>query len=438
MSNSKNFKIYLVSIQYPPNITGGGGVIVRELSRELVKNNKNVTVLCFGLKDKKDEILTLSDKDGIFKVPVKRFFSDDSNLIKNPYQGSKEDEFKRFEEFIEKIFRFLKNKKGLIHLHGHYLVPFLAKKLKMEGNMAPIITSYHALESIALEKKNIKNIYAINYIREKERESLKYCDLAIVNSKKVKYQLNLMYPEEFNQNKVAILPNPVNNELIYFKKTSKKEKLQNRKKYNLKEDSNLIFSIGRIDKIKGYDILIESLYHVGKMTEKNISLVIAGFLEDKNIEYYNILNELAFKIKDRYSNIEIIFIPNISNEEKIKFLDDCICFITAAILEPFGITTLESWIREKPVITSETEGSKDLFNIKKNEKPMFLIRDKGLIVSNQNDKRENFAKAIIYLLNNIEESLRMGKYGKEFVLKNYTWKSIVKKYIEKYDSLINN
>ena len=436
MDLSKNPKIYLVSIQYPPNITGGGGVIVRELSRELVKNNQDVTVLCFGLNDEEDEIITLSDNDGNYNVQVKRFFAKDSSLLKNPYEGTKKEEFERFEQFINNVFDYLKNKDGLVHLHGHYLVPFLGKKLKLEGRKNPVVVTYHALESIALEAKKIENTYALDYIRKKEKESLKFCDIAIVNSKKVKNQLKEMYPEEFEDTKVIILPNPVNNKLIDFEKSNKREKIENRKKFKVNENSYLIFSVGRIDKIKGYDILIESLGLVAEQTEQEISLVIAGFLEEKNKKYFKKLKEIAEELKNKFSNIETIFIPNISNEEKIKFLDDCICFVTAAILEPFGITTLESWIRSKPVITSETEGSKYLFNIQNSNFPPFLKKDKGIIVSYNANRKENLAKAIIYLLNNLEEGERMGKIGKNFVIKNYTWKSIVKKYLEKYQSIL--
>ena len=436
MSVLKNSKIFLVSIQYPPNITGGGGVIVRELSRELVKNNQDIMVLCFGLNNKEEENLVLSDNDGDFHIQVKRFFADDSKLLKNPYEGTKKDEFERFEQFIEKVFNYLRDKKGIVHLHGHYLVPYLGKKLKLEGQKNPVIISYHALESIALEAKAIENQFALNYIKEKEKLSLKFCDIAIVNSNKVKNQLRTMYPEEFDDNKVKILQNPVNNELIHYKETTKQEKIENRKKFKVNGKSHLIFSVGRIDKIKGYDILIKSLQDVAKQTNHEISLVIAGFLEEKHQKYFNHLNKIAKDLKKQNPKIDTIFIPNISNEEKIRFLDDAICFVSAAILEPFGITTLESWIRRKPVITSETEGSKDLFSIENEINPPFLRKDKGIIVANKPNRRKNLAKAIIYLLNNLEESKQMGKIGQQFVINNYTWKSVVKLYLEQYQSII--
>ncbi|MHA1784069.1 MAG: glycosyltransferase family 4 protein [Candidatus Helarchaeota archaeon] len=435
MNDSSENKIYLVSIQYPPNITGGGGVIVRELSRELVKTGNDVEVLCFGLKDKKKEMIILSDSDGDFKIPVIRFFADDSRKLKNPYEGSKEDEFKRFEQFTKKVFSYLKDKEGLIHLHGHYIIPFLAKKIKTEGKKNPTIISYHALESIALEAKEIQDETAFKYIRKKEEESLKFCDLAIVNSKRVKNQLKELFPKQFRDEKVVVIPNPVNNELIFKKESTPQEKFKNREKFGIPANSHILFSIGRIDKIKGYDILIDALKYIGEEISAEISLIIAGFLEKKNEEYFGELEKAAKKINLKHPNIKIIFIPNISNEEKIIFLDDCISFISAAILEPFGITSLESWIRGKPVITSETEGSKDLFNINKSINPPFEIKNKGLIVSYQGKKSKNLAQALTYLLTNLEAARKMGKEGKKFVLNNFTWKKIVGIYKKYYQSI---
>ncbi len=436
MKDSKNMKVYLVSIQYPPNITGGGGVIVRELSRELQKKGDDVTVLCFGLKDKKEEEILLSDNDGDFKIKTIRFFANDSEKLKNPYEGSKQDEFNRFEEFSDKVFHYLIDKEGIIHLHGHYLIPLLAKRIKEEGNKNPTVISYHALESIALEAKHIENEHAFKYIREREKQSLASCDLAIVNSKNVKNQLKEMFPEEFNEKKVVIISNPVNNELVYLKPTSNKAKLEIRKKYNIQEDASLLFSVGRIDKIKGYDILVDSIETVAKNYSKNIALVIAGYLEDKNKGFYNIINEKAKKIMKKYNNINIIIIPNIPNDDKNVLLDDSLFFVGAAILEPFGITALESWIRGKPVISSETEGSKDLFNIEKEVKPPFILKNKGLVVSYEDKPEENVGSAISYLMNNKEKVKEMGKKGKEFVIEKYTWKGIVKTYREYYKSLM--
>ena len=430
-------KVYLVSIQYVPNITGGGGVVVKELSRELVEAGDDVTVLTISLKDKAEETVDLIDDTGTSTVKVKRFFVSDSEKISDPYVGTKRDEFGRFEELTKQIFEFLKDKEGVIHLHGHYIIPALAKSIKEKGKKNPTLISFHALESVALEAKNIKDDYALNYIKEREEIGLKYCDYAIVNSEKVENQLKNMYPSSFSDEKVKVIPNYVSNELIHTKKISDEELLQIRRKYGLKEDSKLFFHVGRIDKIKGIEYLIESMEIVSPKFESNITIVVAGFLEEKQREYFNSISNLAKKIMNKYPNIEIKFIPNMDARDKIYFFDVCTSFITPAILEPFGLTTLEAWARGKTVIRSDNEGSRYLFDIEGNVAIPFEKKDQGIIVNFDTNRKENLAEAILWLLNNPEEAKKMGESGKKAVYEKYSWKNTIKTYRNLYQSVKN-
>ncbi len=430
-------KVYLVSIQYIPNITGGGGVVVKELSRELVKAGDDVTVISLGLKDKSEEIIDINDATGVYKVNVKRFFVSDSKKISNPYEGTKEDEFRRFEEFTEKVFEYLKDKKGVIHLHGHYLVPALAKRFKEKGLRNPILVTFSALESVALEKKEIKNDYAINYIKQREEIGLKYCDHAIVNSYKVKNQLKQMYPSSFSEEKIIVIPNYVSNELIYMNTFCDDDRKETMKKYDLIGNSKIIYHLGRIDKIKGIEYLIEAIKIAALKISKNVSVVIAGFLEEKQKPYFNHISSLAKKVMTQYGNIQIKFIPNIILEDKICFLDFCYMFVTPALLEPFGITTLEAWARSKPVIRSDNEGSHFLFNMDDGVVPPFEKKDKGIVVNFDSDRAKNLAAAILYLLEHPEEAKKMGEIGRKAVIEKYSWRKTISIYRRLFQSALS-
>ncbi|MFX0137477.1 MAG: glycosyltransferase family 4 protein, partial [Candidatus Hodarchaeota archaeon] len=299
------------------------------------------------------------------------------------------------------------------------------------------IISFHALESVALEAKKIKDDYALNYIKEREEIGLKYCDYAIVNSEKVEAQLRDMYPSSFSDEKVKVIPNYVSNELIHTKKISYKELLQIRRKYGLKEDSKLIFHVGRIDKIKGIEYLIEAMEIVSPKFESNITIVVAGFLEEKQKKYFDSISNLAKKVMKKYPNIEIKFIPNMDANDKIYFFDDCEFFLTPAILEPFGLTTLEAWARGKTVIRSDNEGSRYLFDIEGKVATPFEKKDKGIIVNFESNRKENLAEAIIWLLTNPEEAKKMGQLGKKAVYEKYSWKNTIKVYRDLYQSVKN-
>ena len=430
-------KIFLVSIQYIPHITGGGGIVVRDLSLELIKAGDDVTVISFGLKnDKKEENVEIEDGTGKYQVKVKRFFTSDANNITDPYQGTKKEEFKRFNEFTELVFKYLQDKDGIIHLHGHYEIPALAKPIKVKGRKNPCIITYSALESVALESKRIQDDYALNYIKEKEEIGLKYCDIAIVNSEKVKAQLKSMYPKSFSEKKVAVLSNYVSNEHIYYKKFEKEDLLHVRRKYGINETSHLIYHIGRFDKIKGIEYLIQAMEIIASEFTEKISVLIVGFLEEKQKEYFDYLYKMAQDATSKNPNLEIIFHPSsIEINDRLSLLDTCSFFVTPAILEPFGLTTLESWSRGKAVIRSDNEGSRFLFKIRKEIPIPYLKKPEGLIVNFESNRAENLSKAIYYLLKNPNITLKMGELGRKTVLENYSWKKPIKIYRKMYQRI---
>ena len=352
-------KVYLVSIQYIPHITGGGGVVVKDLSVELAKAGDKVTVLCLGLKDKEDETIVIEDGSGTHLIKIKRFYTFDSPRILNPYEGTKEDEFRRFEEFTDKVFEYLKDKEGIIHLHGHYAIPALAKRIKENGLKNPTIISFSALESTAFETMEKNNDYILNYIKEREEIGLKYCDYAIVNSEKVRAQLKDKYSNSFYEKKVLTLPNYVSNEHIYIRPYCSEDLINIRRKYKINDSNPLIYHIGRFDKIKGIEYLIKSMEIVGTQINFNISVFIVGFLEDKQKVYFNSLSNLANQVMDICPNVEIkLHSGQIQVKDRLCLFDSCSFFVTPAIIEPFGLTTLEAWARGKAVIRSDNEGSR--------------------------------------------------------------------------------
>jgi len=123
-------RICVVSVQWIPIITGGGGVSVVNLVREISKNH-DVIVYCFGLGDLlEEEIIALEGS----RVKVRRFFTRDSRQISNPFEGSKRDEIARLKEFADHVVRALDcTYFDVIHLHGHFVVPSIARRLRRVG-----------------------------------------------------------------------------------------------------------------------------------------------------------------------------------------------------------------------------------------------------------------------------------------------------------------
>ena len=112
-------KIIIVGAQYIGSITGGGGIHVAELTRELAKLKHDVLVLSMGLQNSPaleeinlDDPYNSDENLRTGKVKVKRFFPPDAKNIFSPFAGSKEEEINRLEYFKQQVLKYLLEHNG--------------------------------------------------------------------------------------------------------------------------------------------------------------------------------------------------------------------------------------------------------------------------------------------------------------------------------------
>ncbi len=176
------------------------------------------------------------------------------------------------------------------------------------------------------------------------------------------------------------------------------EKIKN--KYNL-EDKKMLFSIGRLTKRKGVDMVIKIWGDILKEIP-NAHYFIAGAGEDEKY-----LKELAKNKKN------IHFLGKISEKEKWAFLNLCDVFIMPSRningdYEGFGIVYLEANLCTRPVIAGNSGGVSDA--VKNNYN--------GLLVNPQS--KEDIKKAILKLLKDEKLARKLGEIGKKMVLKKFS------------------
>ncbi len=190
---------------------------------------------------------------------------------------------------------------------------------------------------------------------------------------------------------------------------SKKDLLK--EKYNLK-NKIVLFSIGRLVKRKGFDKVIAAMPKVLKQVQ-NLVYAIAGDGPDKNY-----LEKLAKDKKD------IIFLGKITDEEKWVWLNLCDIFIMPSRqikedFEGFGIVYLEANLCSKPVIAGDSGGVRDAVKNGIN----------GLLVNSENI--EEITEAVIKLAKDKNLREKLGRQGKERVIKEFNWEKQTKKIISK-------
>ena len=109
--------------------------------------------------------------------------------------------------------------------------------------------------------------------------------------------------------------------------------------------SDIIFSMGRLHKIKGYDNLIKSFALLLK-EKPNSKLLIAGSGDTYKYELISLIKKL------RLEN-SVFLVGQLNDEEKKEVLSSCSVFALASHVESFGMVVLESLASGTPVVVSD-------------------------------------------------------------------------------------
>ena len=109
--------------------------------------------------------------------------------------------------------------------------------------------------------------------------------------------------------------------------------------------SDIIFSMGRLHKIKGYDNLIKSFALLLK-EKPNSKLLIAGSGDTYKYELISLIKKL------RLEN-SVFLVGQLNDEEKKEVLSSCSIFALASHVESFGMVVLESLASGTPVVVSD-------------------------------------------------------------------------------------
>ncbi|MBV6419264.1 MAG: D-inositol-3-phosphate glycosyltransferase [Ignavibacteriaceae bacterium] len=224
--------------------------------------------------------------------------------------------------------------------------------------------------------------------------------------------------------KTFVLPNGVSEELFSLKDKSKDKTFYNN--YTGFDCSNkkIIISMGRLDKVKGFNILIESIGMIAKLVPnlpdgkagllRDLVLFIAGedFGEKKNLEI--LIDKLALKEK-------VFLIGRIDGLDKIKFLRNADVFALASHHENFGMVIAEALAAGTPVIASRNTPWQDV------EK-----QNCGKWIENTPEK---FAEAITEIIKSDQTQMRNN--GTNYIREYFDWDKIALELMSKINSIVH-
>ncbi len=276
--------------------------------------------------------------------------------------------------------------------HSHVPSPFFAREVAKRG-MSPHVVTYHN-DVVVPERVNGYCIpRRIGRIVEEiacdvTRYVLDGADVVIATTED--YAKTSPILKDYD---VEVIPNAVDVE---------------RYEFELEKEDYVIY-VGRLVEYKGLPILMRAMRIVQKSLP--LRLVVVGDGEDRR----------AFERLARYLGVESEFLGRVSEGRKIELIKRARVLVlpSKSRLEAFGIVLLEAMACGTPVIGSNVAGVRS------------VAREGGMVFHDI----EDLAEKIMKIATSEGLARALGRKGRRVVEERYSWKVVLKRITELYESL---
>ena len=374
-------KILMLTWEYPPRVVGGISRVVHDLSRTLLKDGHDVTVVTY----KDGDVPYFEDDKGVKVYRVDNFMINPNNFIDWIMQMNF-NMIAKANEIIAKEGNF-----DVIHAHD-WLVAYAAKTLKNSYNI-PIVSTIHATE--AGRNSGIHD-ETQRYINDTEWMLTYESSEVIVNSNYMKGELQRLFGLPYE--KINVVPNGVN--LSLFNGVERDYNF--RRRYAMDNEKIILF-MGRLVYEKGIQHLIAAMpkilngYHDTK-------LVICG--------KGGMLEELQQQVRQMRIENKVYFAGYMQGKDVQRMYKAADISVFPSTYEPFGIVALEAMLSENPVVVSDIGGLNEIVEHRVNGMKSYC--------GNPN----SIADSILELLYDHKLCADITKRAKNKVRNEYNWSKI--------------
>ena len=286
-------------------------------------------------------------------------------------------------------------------IHIHTTINSHAMAALMLPKRYPIIVTIH--QSIEDDIRNRLPPSTRRWIKLKiepylEKRLLKKAECIITPSPHMKEYYSTV------KNKISVVPNGIDFGEIENSNYAEMDTLH----------PSILF-MGRLEKIKGVDILIRSIPFVANSIP-DVHLYIAGSGEEEG--------KLKHLVKKLDIGANVTFLGFVSEDEKWSYYKSTDLCVVPSVEEPFGIVLLEAMACGKPAIASNVGGIP------------YIVEDGKTGLLFECGDIEGLTEKVITLLQNKKMREKMGAAGLEKA-KEFPWDKIVDKTLILYEKLFS-
>ena len=375
-------KILMLTWEYPPRIVGGIARVVHDLSKRLIKDGHEVTVVTY--RDNADVPEYENDK-GVNVYRVDNYMIHPNNFIDWILQLNF--------NLVSKATEIINKEGGFDVIHAHdWLVANAAKALKNAYGI-PVVATIHATE--AGRNSGIHDDTQ-RYINDTEWMLTYEASEVIVNSNYMKNELQRLFRLPYE--KINVIPNGIN--LSNF--IGIERDYDFRRQYAM-DNEKIILYVGRLVYEKGIQHLIAAMpkvlsnYHDAK-------LIIAG--------RGGMMDELRQEANNLGLNDKIYFTGYLDSKQVQKMYKCADVAVFPSTYEPFGIVALEAMLAGVPTVVSDVGGLDEIVT--------HGVDGMKAYAGNAN----SIADSITALLYDHQLATNVAKKAKQKVKEQFNWEKI--------------
>jgi glycosyltransferase involved in cell wall biosynthesis len=246
-----------------------------------------------------------------------------------------------------------------------------------------------------------------------ETETYRGCDCVVALTETEKRQIHELY--DVSTDRIAVIPPGVNSD-VFVPSVDKKK---TRRALGLPEEETIVFTLGRLDERKGFDLFLEAAGHLARRADLPSTFFVFSAGDGTEAEAGE-RRKLEAIVESHALDGKLRWLPVLPEEELPHYYGAADIFVLPSRYEPFGIVMLEAMACAVPVVATNTGG------------PATVIESgvTGILVDPTDT--EAFADALAELIRAPERRDELGRRGRATIEREYSWGIIADRHLAAY------